>query len=102
MTDEEYKIKLQKMTREELKIKLQIAESRWQEELSKAPSYKYIQAHKRKFGKEPVFIGRTWLDDPKNIQLINDALIKGVPYDEYEMLNEEEKQMYNEGGLIID
>ena len=90
------------MTREEYKIKLQIAESKWQEELSKRPSYKYIQAHKRKFGKEPVFIGRTWIDDPENIKRINDALIKGVPYDEYEMLNEEEKQMYDEGGLIID
>ena len=83
-------------------MKLRIEKARWQEELSKAPSYKYIQAHKRKFGKEPVFIGLTAIDDPENIKLINDALIKGVPYDEYEMLNEEEKQMYDEGGLIID
>ena len=90
------------MTREEYGIMLKMKEGKLQEELSKRPSHKYVQAHIRKFGKEPVFIGQTWIDDPENIKLINDALIKGVPYDEYEMLNEEEKQMYDEGGLIID
>ena len=68
----------------------------------KDPLNKYIEAHIRKFGKEPNFIGMVRFGDKDMIKALNDSLIKGIPYDEYEMLNAEEKKAYDEGVLIID
>lgn len=57
--------------------------------------------HKAKFGKEPNVIGMFW-DDP---QLVEDNILKAIetntPYDEYELLTDEEKEAFDKGMLLF-
>ena len=57
--------------------------------------------HKEHFGKEPNIIGMFW-DDP---QLVEDNIIKAIetntPYDEYELLTDEEKIAFDKGLLLF-
>ena len=88
---------MKEISAEALRERLEIKQMKEQDPLNK-----YIEAHTRKFGIEPNFIGRVDYGDKAMIKALNDSLIKGIPYDEYEMLNDEEKKEYDEGVLIID
>ena len=62
---------------------------------------KLRKQHKAKFGKEQNIIGMFW-DDP---QLVEDNIIKAIetniPYDEYELFTDEEKEAFDKGMLLF-
>lgn len=60
---------------------------------------KLIARHVEKFGKEPNIIGRFWRNRERLNQNLRDAIESGKPYDEYEMMNDEMKQAYDDGDL---
>lgn len=60
-----------------------------------------IKEHKEKFGIEPVLIGMFWNDREQELKGILEAIEKGKPYNEYEMLSKEEQKEYDEGNLVF-
>ena len=59
------------------------------------------EEHKKKFGVYPVEIGINWKTPEVVFIGILDAIEKGVPYDEYEMLSDEDKVMFDDGRLFF-
>lgn len=62
---------------------------------------KNIEAYKSKFHKEPNILGMFW-NDPQQLE---DNLVKAIetntPYDEYELLADEEKIAFDKGMLLF-
>ena len=60
-----------------------------------------ISQHKEKFNKEPNIIGVFWFDN----KILSDNIIKAIetntPYDEYELLSDEEKIAFDRGELLF-
>lgn len=60
-----------------------------------------ISKHKSKFNKEPNILGMFW-NDPQQLE---DNLVKAIetntPYDEYELLTDEEKIAFDKGLLLF-
>lgn len=60
-----------------------------------------IKQHKEKFNKEPNIIGMFW-SDPKQLEdNLKKAIETNTPYDEYELLTDEEKQAFDKGMLLF-
>jgi hypothetical protein len=60
-----------------------------------------IERHEQEFGVEPIIIGLFW-DDPDKIQKnIIDAIEKGKPYNEEEMLDDDDLEAFEEGNLFL-
>jgi len=56
--------------------------------------------HLETFGIEPNYIGINWRRPREEIDKeILEHIKKGIPYDEYEFLNDEEKEAFNKGLL---
>ena len=56
--------------------------------------------HLETFGIEPNYIGINWRRSQEEIDKeILEYIKKGIPYDEYEFLNDEEKEAFNKGLL---
>jgi hypothetical protein len=64
-------------------------------------SAEIMQAYIRKFGKEPYVIGMFWSDRERFNQNLLDAIKSGVPYNEYEFLDDDEKKAFDEGNLLF-
>lgn len=56
-------------------------------------------AHKEKFGVEPYIIGMFWDDDEITIANIKQAIKDNKPYNEYELLSDEQKKAYDNNEL---
>ena len=60
-----------------------------------------IKQHKEKFNKEPNIIGMFW-NDPKQLEdNLKKAIEANTPYDEYELLTDEEKIAFDKGLLLF-
>ena len=57
--------------------------------------------HKKKFNKEPYIIGMFWSEPEIVINNIIKAIEENKPYNEYELLTEEEQQQYDKGELLF-
>ena len=64
-------------------------------------SAEIMQAYIRKFGKKPYVIGMFWSDLERFNQNILDAIESGVPYNEYELLDDDDKKAFDEGLLLF-
>lgn len=53
------------------------------------------------FGKEPNIIGMFWEDPDLIAENIIKAIEENKPYDEYELLTDEEKKAFDEGNLLF-
>jgi len=61
-----------------------------------------IVRHIEKFGVAPKYIGANWDMDRDDIKkLIEESIEKGIPYDEYEMMSEEEKRQFDNGEFVF-
>lgn len=60
-----------------------------------------IKLHIDKFGKEPNIIGMFWSDIETQIDNIVKALEDNKPYDEYELLSDNDKESFNDGSLVF-
>jgi len=57
--------------------------------------------HKQKFGKEPYIIGMFWNNSEKVAEGITNAIETNKPYDEYELLSDDEKKAFDDGDLLF-
>ena len=60
-----------------------------------------MQAYIQKFGKEPYVIGMFWNNRERFNQNLLDAIKSGVPYNEYELLDDDDKKAFDEGLLLF-
>ncbi len=60
-----------------------------------------IKGYIKKFGKEPYIIGMFWNNQEQLIQNIEKAIEDNKPYNEYELLSDEEKKAFDSGELIF-
>jgi hypothetical protein len=59
------------------------------------------QQHEEQFGYPPKYIGLHWNDEEGLIVGLHKSLLKGKPFNEYDMLSAEEKVLYDENRLIF-
>jgi len=57
--------------------------------------------HTSWFHKEPIIIGLWWSNMDRLIANIQDAIVREVPYNEYNQLSVEEKREYENGNLVF-
>jgi len=57
--------------------------------------------HKEKFGKDPILIGLYFYDPEQTKKNIRNAIKTGKPYNEYELLTDDEKKYYDKGDLVF-
>lgn len=55
----------------------------------------------KKFGTEPNIIGMFWSDKDKIYDNLKNAIKTNTPYDEYELLTDEEKIAFDKGLLLF-
>ena len=60
-----------------------------------------IDKHKKEFGVEPVIIGMFWDNPDKVSNEIIEAIEKGKPYNEEDLLSKEELEAFNRGDLLF-
>lgn len=60
-----------------------------------------ILTYKKVFNKEPNIIGMFWFDNEILINNIINAIETNTPYDEYELLSDEEKKAFDSGNLLF-
>jgi len=60
-----------------------------------------IEEHIKKFGVAPNIIGMFFNDVDAIVDGIEDAIENNKPYDEYKMLTDEEKKLFNEQKLVF-
>lgn len=60
-----------------------------------------IKEHKDTFGVEPNIIGMFWNRPDIIISNIIKAIETNKPYDEYEMLSDDEKKAFDDGDLLF-
>lgn len=60
-----------------------------------------IKEHKDKLGKEPYIIGMFWQNPKKVFDNIKKAIETNKPYNEYELLSDEEKKAFDKGELLF-
>ena len=60
-----------------------------------------IKDHIKKFGEEPNIIGMFWKDPEKVAESIIKAIETNKPYNEYELLTDEEKKAFDDGVLLF-
>ncbi len=73
------------------------------EDKSNAPLFyqKEYDKHKEIFGVEPNIIGMFWFDNEILIDNIIKAIETNKPYDEYELLSDDEKKAFDNGDLLF-
>jgi hypothetical protein len=59
------------------------------------------QLHIKIFGVEPNIIGMFWFDNEILINNIIKAIEANKPYDEYELLSDDEKKAFDDGDLLF-
>lgn len=64
-------------------------------------SAEIMQAYIKKFGKEPYVIGMFWSNRERFNQNLLDAIESGVPYNEYELLDDDDKKAFDDGLLLF-
>lgn len=62
---------------------------------------KNIEAYKNHFNKEPNIIGMFWNDQKQLEDNLKQAIETNTPYDEYELLSNEEKIAFDRGELLF-
>lgn len=60
-----------------------------------------IKKHKEVFNKEPNIIGMFWFDNEMLINNIIKAIEDNKPYNEYELLSDEDKKAFDNGNLLF-
>jgi hypothetical protein len=60
-----------------------------------------IKDHIKKFGEEPNIIGMFWNNPEKVAESIIKAIKENKPYNEYELLTDEEKKAFDDGDLLF-
>lgn len=59
------------------------------------------EEHFSKFNKEPDIIGMYWNNQEQLIQNIINAIKTNKPYNEYDLLSDEEKKAFDKGELLF-
>lgn len=62
---------------------------------------KYILDYIEKFNEEPYVIGMFWQNPKKVFDNIKKAIETNKPYNEYELLSDEEKKAFDKGELLF-
>ena len=99
MTVEEYRKKLVEECKEAKKNGEETIEENCENWLT-AELNPVLIKHIEKFGVEPECIGKIQTVEEFN-EKIKEAIEKGVPYNEYEMLSDELKEIYDKGLLFF-
>ena len=60
-----------------------------------------INEYIEKFGEMPIIIGMFWSDQEKLKENIKQAIKNNKPYNEYDLLLEEEKKAFDNGELVF-
>ena len=60
-----------------------------------------INEHIKAFNKEPYIIGMFWNNQQQLIQNIINAIKTNKPYNEYDLLSDEEKRAFDKGELLF-
>ena len=60
-----------------------------------------IKEHIEKFGVEPLVIGMYWNNQEYLYALIEKAIESNKPYNEYNLLSDEEKKAFDDGSLLF-
>ena len=60
-----------------------------------------IREHEEKFNKKPYIIGMFWNNQEQLILNIEKAIKDNKPYNEYELLSDEEKKAFDNGELFF-
>lgn len=60
-----------------------------------------INKHINKFKKEPIIIGMFWNNQEQLILNMEKAIKDNKPYNEYELLSDEEKKAFDSGELVF-
>ncbi len=60
-----------------------------------------IKEHIKKFGIEPVMIGKFWDDNVRLFNNIADAIDNNIPYNEYNLLTKEQQKAFDAGELLF-
>lgn len=60
-----------------------------------------IKKHKEIFNKEPNIIGMFWFNKKQLEDNLQKAIETNTPYDEYELLTDEEKEAFDKGMLLF-
>lgn len=60
-----------------------------------------INEHLKAFNKEPYVIGIFWNNQEQLIQNIEKAIKDNKPYNEYELLSNEEQKAFDDGELLF-
>ena len=62
---------------------------------------KELDKHNQKFNKEPYIIGMFWNNQEQLIENIINAIKTNKPYNEYDLLSDEEKKEFDKGELLF-
>ena len=60
-----------------------------------------VKKYFEKFNKEPYIIGMFWNNQEQLIQNIINAIETNKPYNEYDLLSDEEKKAFDKGELLF-
>ena len=60
-----------------------------------------VEKYFEKFNKEPYIIGMFWNNQQQLIQNIENAIKTNKPYNEYDLLSDEEKKAFDKGELLF-
>ena len=60
-----------------------------------------VKKYFEKFNKEPYIIGMFWNNQQQLIQNIENAIETNKPYNEYDLLSDEEKKAFDKGELLF-
>ena len=60
-----------------------------------------VKKYFEKFNKEPYIIGMFWNNQEQLIQNIINAIDTNKPYNEYDLLSDEEKKAFDKGELLF-
>ncbi|MDX8382712.1 MAG: hypothetical protein R8M45_01445 [Ghiorsea sp.] len=61
----------------------------------------YVTRHREAFNVPPIIIGMFWNNQSKIIRLVDEAIKKGVPYNEENFLSKDDLVTYRNGGLFF-
>ena len=60
-----------------------------------------IKEHEEKFNEEPIIIGMFWQNPKKVFDNIKKAIEINKPYNEYNLLSDEDKKAFDKGELLF-
>lgn len=62
---------------------------------------KILKQYNQKFNKDPKIINKLWREPEKLYYSLRNAIETNTPYDEYELLTDEEKIAFDKGMLLF-